>query len=170
MSAVGQGHLTHCAIAATEICTCGAGSERTEADVRATREKRGLVELAVKLERATGQDNRLDCLIHETLRLAGNQVFSVTGHVDHALVLLEKVLPDHLVCALTQATIDPKFGDVRRYSDNRWHAMLAHTGPWLTEPNIFKRNWPSGFAPSPALALCLAIVRALIAQIEGPAP
>lgn len=115
--------------------------------------------LEARLESATGAFEKIPDEIHNALgspcclcpnapardRDEARHLFlrALRGSIDAAVELIEKVLPDW------------------RVTHAYWNSVRAHFT--LAKDRAFV----DGDAPTPALALCLATVRALIARAEG---
>lgn len=81
-----------------------------------------------------------------------------TASVDAALALIGRVLPGWIVCAL-----DEWEDDVLR-AKGPWMAVLKERGVRLTAPNPSRCQ----HAPTPALALCAALLAAMIGEEAKP--
>ncbi len=82
-----------------------------------------------------------------------------TASLDAAVALVEKVLPGWVVAALSNGTLDPKYRDVRLYTG--WRASLGRIGAEITPETVSGQDFATGTAPNPAIALLLALFKAL---------
>ena len=83
----------------------------------------------------------------------------LTDSLDAAIALVEKMLPGWVVAGLSNGTLDPKYRDVRLYTG--WRANLGRVGAEITPETVGGQDFATGTAPTPAIALLLALFRAL---------
>jgi hypothetical protein len=79
--------------------------------------------------------------------------------LDAAVALVEKMLPGWVIAGLSNGTLDPKYRDVRLYTG--WRASLGRIGAEITPETVGGQDFATGTAPTPAIALLLALLRAL---------
>lgn len=115
---------------------------------------RDLSDLITRLEAAKGPDQAIDWELHVLRGLEGVGMYGAhpayTTSLDAALALAARVLPKHHVNGLVD----------RRHvlSCSDWMATLSPLEPQDVGAH--------GFGPTPALAICIALCRALQAQGE----
>lgn len=122
-------------------------------------------DLAERLEKATGPDREIDLdlmvlgwggpreryLTDELGRLAFGDQRQFTSSLDAAVALCERVLPGWGV-------------EVLASDRDNWRAAVW---PWISSRGTRdERGFNYSYAPTPALALCLAVVRAKLAEAE----